>query len=383
LFFFNPISPGCCFFLPKGAVIYNRLIEFIRSIYRRRGYQEVVSPNIFNVKLWHQSGHWQNYQENMFAFDVEGERFALKPMNCPGHCVMFAHSKKSYRDMPFRCADFGVLHRNELSGTLTGLTRVRRFQQDDAHIFCMPEQIQSEIKGALDFTNEVYGIFGFTFELNLSTRPAKYLGEISVWDEAEEALANALNEFGHPWGLNPGDGAFYGPKIDITIMDALKRKHQCATIQLDFQLPMRFNLMVTAPQGETRPVIIHRAMLGSVERIISIITENCAGKWPFWLSPRQARVIPLTPEMNAYGQSVVDRLFKAGYHVEGDFGPDLFNKKIFDAQTSQVNYMLIVGAKEAAANSVNVRLRDHDKERGMITVDDLLKEFEGSVAKFQ
>ncbi|NXS01959.1 SYTC protein, partial [Oxylabes madagascariensis] len=281
LFFFHELSPGSCFFLPKGAYIYNTLIEFIRSEYRKRGFQEVVTPNVFNSKLWMTSGHWQHYSDNMFSFEVEKEIFALKPMNCPGHCLMFDHRPRSWRELPLRLADFGVLHRNELSGALTGLTRVRRFQQDDAHIFCTMEQIEEEIKSCLEFLRTVYDVFGFSFKLNLSTRPEKYLGDIEVWNQAEKQLENSLNAFGEKWELNPGDGAFYGPKIDIQIKDAIGRYHQCATIQLDFQLPVRFNLTFVSHDGndKTRPVIIHRAILGSVERMIAILTENYGGKW--------------------------------------------------------------------------------------------------------
>lgn len=242
LFFFHEMSPGSCFFQPRGAHIYNTLVEFIRSEYRKRGFQEVVTPNMYNCKLWQTSGHWQHYADNMFSFDIEKETFALKPMNCPGHCMIFDVRCRSWRELPLRMADFGVLHRNELSGALTGLTRVRRFQQDDAHIFCTNEQIGDEVLGALEFLKHVYGVFGFTFDLCLSTRPEKYLGDLAVWDQAEKDLASSLDGFGAKWTINPGDGAFYGPKIDITIRDALRRSHQCATIQLDFQLPIRFNL---------------------------------------------------------------------------------------------------------------------------------------------
>ncbi|KAG3262684.1 threonyl-tRNA synthetase like 2, transcript variant X2 [Ictidomys tridecemlineatus] len=242
LFFFHDLSPGSCFFLPRGAFIYNTLMDFIREEYHKRTFTEVLSPNMYNSKLWEASGHWQHYSENMFTFDIEKDTFALKPMNCPGHCLMFAHRPRSWREMPIRFADFGVLHRNELSGTLSGLTRVRRFQQDDAHIFCTVEQIEEEIKGCLQFLQSVYSTFGFSFQLNLATRPENYLGEIEMWNEAEKQLQNSLTEFGKPWKMNPGDGAFYGPKIDIKIKDAIGRYHQCATIQLDFQLPIRFNL---------------------------------------------------------------------------------------------------------------------------------------------
>ncbi|XP_012588212.1 PREDICTED: probable threonine--tRNA ligase 2, cytoplasmic isoform X2 [Condylura cristata] len=280
LFFFHDLSPGSCFFLPRGAFIYNTLMDFIREEYHRRNFTEVLSPNVFNSKLWEASGHWEHYSENMFSFDVEKDTFALKPMNCPGHCLMFAHRPRSWREMPIRFADFGVLHRNELSGTLSGLTRVRRFQQDDAHIFCTVEQIEEEMKGCLQFLQSVYSTFGFSFQLNLSTRPEHFLGEVEIWDEAEKQLQNSLMEFGKPWKMNPGDGAFYGPKIDIKIKDAIGRDHQCATIQLDFQLPIRFNLTYVSKDGEDkkRPVIIHRAILGSVERMMAILSENYGGK---------------------------------------------------------------------------------------------------------
>ncbi|XP_067161515.1 threonine--tRNA ligase 2, cytoplasmic isoform X8 [Apteryx mantelli] len=305
LFFFHDLSPGSCFFLPRGAFLYNTLTDFIREEYHKRNFTEVVSPNIFNSKLWEASGHWQHYSENMFSFEIEKETFALKPMNCPGHCLMFAHRPRSWREMPLRLADFGVLHRNELSGTLSGLTRVRRFQQDDAHIFCTMEQIEEEIKGCLDFLKSVYAVFGFTFQLHLSTRPENYLGELEIWDHAEKQLQSSLNNFGEPWQLNPGDGAFYGPKIDIKIKDAIGRYHQCATIQLDFQLPIRFNLTYVGKDGgddKKRPVIIHRAILGSVERMIAILAENYGGKWPFWLSPRQVMVVPVGPASEEYAR---------------------------------------------------------------------------------
>jgi threonyl-tRNA synthetase len=330
LFFFHELSPGSCFFQPRGAHIYNTLMNFIRDEYRKRGFQEVISPNIYNSKLWQTSGHWQHYAENMFSFEIEKEIFALKPMNCPGHCLIFDNRVRSWRELPLRLADFGVLHRNELSGALTGLTRVRRFQQDDAHIFCAPEQIKSEILAALNFLQHVYTVLGFTMTMCLSTRPEDYLGELEVWNQAEKALSESLNDFGQPWKINEGDGAFYGPKIDITIMDALKRPHQCATIQLDFQLPIRFNLSYVSESGDKkRPVIIHRAILGSVERMIAIVTENYAGKWPFWLSPRQIMVVPVGSPFDEYAELVRNKLHEANFMVETDTDPgDTMNKKM-------------------------------------------------------
>nr|XP_051678231.1 threonine--tRNA ligase 2, cytoplasmic isoform X1 [Oryctolagus cuniculus] len=370
LFFFHDVSPGSCFFLPRGAFVYSTLMDLIREEYHKRGFLEVLSPNVYNSKLWETSGHWQHYSENMFTFRVEKETFALKPMNCPGHCLMFAHRPRSWREMPVRFADFGVLHRNELSGTLSGLTRVRRFQQDDAHIFCTVEQIEEEIKGCLQFLQSVYSTFGFTFQLNLSTRPENFLGESEMWAEAEKQLQNSLVEFGKPWKLNPGDGAFYGPKIDIKIKDAIGRYHQCATIQLDFQLPIRFNLTYVSKDGDDkkRPVIIHRATLGSVERMVAILSENCGGKWPLWLSPRQVMVIPVGPTCEKYALQVYNEFFEEGFMADVDLDHSCtLNKKIRNAQLAQYNFILVVGEKEMANNAVNVRTRDN-KIHGEISV---------------
>ena len=341
LFFFHELSPGSCFFQPKGALIYNKLVQFIREEYWKRGFQEVISPNIYNAKLWQTSGHWDHYAENMFKIDVEKEQFGLKPMNCPGHCLIFDHGIRSWRDLPLRMADFGVLHRNELSGALTGLTRVRRFQQDDAHIFCMPEQIKDEMRGALDFLQHIYSTFGFSYQLKLSTRPESFLGDVEVWNQAEKMISDSLDESGLPWKLNPGDGAFYGPKIDITLMDALRRQHQCATIQLDFQLPIRFNLSYIDEKGEKKhPVIIHRAILGSVERMVAVLLESFGGKWPFWLSPRQAMVVPVAAPFNEYAQTVQKQLKEAGFMCEANVdNTETMNKKVRNAQIAQFNFI--------------------------------------------
>jgi len=376
LFFFHELSPGSCFFQPKGAHIYNKLLQFIREEYWKRGFQEVITPNIYNSKLWQTSGHWGHYSENMFKIDIEKETFGLKPMNCPGHTVLFDHRIRSWRELPLRMADFGVLHRNELSGALTGLTRVRRFQQDDAHIFCRADQIKDEMRGAIDFLKYVYDTFGFTYKLKLATRPEKFLGDIEVWNTAEKGLEETLNELGLPWVLEPGDGAFYGPKIDITLSDALRRNHQCATIQLDFQLPLRFNLSYVDDKGEKQtPVMIHRAILGSVERMIAVLTENFAGKWPFWISPRQAMVVPVGPSLNQYAQEIRDSLKTNGYcaDVDTDDG-NSFNKKVRNAQLAQYNFIFVVGEKEKENRTVNVRTRDN-KVHGEFAIDDVLSKF--------
>ncbi|CAN8029032.1 unnamed protein product [Ixodes persulcatus] len=371
-FFAVPVT-----FVLTGVDCSLKIASFFSSAeYNKRGFQEVVTPNMYNSKLWLTSGHWQHYQDNMFSFDVEKETFALKPMNCPGHCLMFDVRPRSWRELPLRMADFGVLHRNELSGALTGLTRVRRFQQDDAHIFCASEQIASEMKGALEFLKHIYSIFGFTFKLKLSTRPEGFLGDIEVWNDAEKQLEQSLNDFGYPWTLNPGDGAFYGPKIDITIMDALRRQHQCATIQLDFQLPIRFNLSYISETGEKkRPVIIHRAILGSVERMIAILTENYGGKWPFWLSPRQATMVPVGPMYDDYALEVKRQLCAAGFRCDADLDPgNTMNKKIRNAQLDQYNFILVVGEREKTSGTVNVRTRDN-KVHGEFSVADVIERF--------
>ncbi|PFH62557.1 hypothetical protein XA68_13139 [Ophiocordyceps unilateralis] len=375
LFFWDEMSPGSTFWLPHGTRIYNALMDLIKGEYRTRGFVEVMSPNMYKADLWKVSGHWNHYEENMFTFEVEKEKFGLKPMNCPGHCKIFAHSDVTYRELPWRMADFGVLHRNEFSGALSGLTRVRRFQQDDAHIFCTVDQIRDEIEGAFDFLYAVYGLFGFSFKLKLSRRPEKYIGEISLWDMAEAKLKDALDAFtgriGAKWEENPGDGAFYGPKIDITVYDALRREHQCGTIQLDFNLPRRFKLRYVAAKGEGaaaddedlpagygRPVMIHRAVLGSFERMIGILTEHFAGKWPFWLSPRQVLVVPVMPGVNDYAQEVQKALHEAGLFADADLSGNTFQKKIRTGQLEQYNFIFVVGAEEAKSRTVNIRNRD-------------------------
>merc|ERR1711988_1237726 len=383
-------------------------MQFIRDEYWKRGYDEVISPNIYNLDLWHQSGHAQHYKSNMFTFDVEGQEFGMKPMNCPGHCLLFGSKTSSWRDLPMRMADFGVLHRNEVSGALTGLTRVRRFQQDDAHIFCSEEQIKQEVINALHFMKHVYTIFGMTYKLELSTKPDKALGSQELWDMAESQLAAALDEFAGPgnWRVNPKDGAFYGPKIDIKVFDALERKHQCATVQLDFQMPIRFNLRYAAqvssqkkdtePKAPTqlkshpteteigevklsedfkRPVMVHRAMLGSVERMIAVLTEHFGGKWPFWLSPRQILVVPVSPAFFEYGQEVRTFFHTNSFYCDLDDSGAQFKKKIRTGQLAQYNFLLVVGEQEKQSRSVNIRIREDNKVIGTKTLDETLELF--------
>lgn len=425
LIMFSQLSPGCPFFLPHGQRIFNTLQEFLRKQYWKHDYTEVQTPNLFDFDLWVQSGHAANYKDNMYSLDVEQKEYGLKPMNCPSHCHIFKSRARSYRELPLRLADFGVLHRNELSGTLSGLTRVRRFQQDDAHIFCMEEQVKEEVANCLHFLKSVYDIFGFDYSLRLSTRPAeKYMGDIEVWNRAEQMLADALIEFTGKqcgekagWDLNPGDGAFYGPKIDIQLFDALRRQHQCATLQLDFQLPIRFDLQYqtgsstvapgslkhgdkastfdgdskvskatsdthgtketddcccggnidkakadaeTAPsikEGFARPVIIHRAILGSFERFIAILIEHFAGFWPFWLSPRQSIVVPVSEKFLDYAKKVQSELKEGMFHVEIDTSDRTLGKKLAEARNNYFNTILVVGEQEMNTSTVNLRIR--------------------------
>lgn len=356
LFFFDETSPGSPFLLPNGTKIFNAIQKLLRSEYRKRGYLEVQTPNMYDVDIWRTSGHWDHYKDNMFQLNIEKKTWALKPMNCPGHFIMFNHRERSYRELPLRMADFGVLHRNEASGALSGLTRVRKFQQDDSHIFCRNDQITQEIEGIFDLLKAVYGLFGFTFKLMLSTRPEKFLGKKETWDQAEEQLRQALHNFrGNDWELNEGDGAFYGPKIDITICDALNRDFQCATIQLDYQAPKNFKLeyMSSTDQsaaatieddsdlapGRTRPVVIHRAIVGSFERFLGITTEHFGGKWPFWLSPRQILIVPVMPAVNDYAEEIQTILKGDKLEVDVDLSSNTMQKKIRNGQLSQYNFI--------------------------------------------
>lgn len=377
LFFFSEQSPGSCFFLPHGMRIYNKLLEYIKKEYFKRGFDEVSTPSIYNKELWEISGHWDKYAENMFSFNIKDETtFSLKPMNCPGHCLLFKHLPKSYKDLPVRYADFSALHRNECKGALTGLTRVRKFTQDDAHIFCRKDQIAEEMQNCLQFLEDVYKVFGFEFTLNLSTRPKEYIGTIELWDYAEEQLKHILDTTNRDYKINPEDGAFYGPKIDIMIKDNIQRLHQCATIQLDFNLPERFALdYVDDANIQTRPIIIHRAIYGSFERFIALLLEHYAGKLPFWISPRQILVCPITladPEIVDYCKKV-NNIFKSNYYYSDiDLTTVTFNKKIRNAQQLFYNYIIVIGKKEATDNEINVRYQDATTK--IYKIDDFITE---------
>ncbi|KAK9415925.1 putative threonine--tRNA ligase [Seiridium unicorne] len=423
LFFFSELSPGSAMWLPHGTRIYNTLLEYIRQQYWKRGYEEVITPNMFNSELWKTSGHWNYYKDDMFLLNSEEKdvTFALKPMNCPGHCLLFGHRERSHRELPWRVADFGVLHRNEASGALSGLTRDHCTNKLLAHIFCREDQIKGEMHNLFDFLHEMYGLLGMTFKLKLSTRPEKFMGEIATWDMAESQLRESLDEFtasgGGAWTLNAGDGAFYGPKIDITIVDCLGRDWQCATIQLDFVQPQNFGLeymtkdgaqkkdesdkpaagpkvKVKNPQavidsakaaregaaapttesseapkekervikpvssGCARPVMIHRAMAGSIERFTGILCEHFAGKWPFWLSPRQILIVPVGVGFYDYAQEVQKTFHAAGLFIDVDLSGNTLQKKIRTGQLSQYNFIFVLGAEEMNQKTVNVRWRD-------------------------
>ena len=358
LFMMTEEGPGFPFFLPKGMTLKNTLLEYWRECHKRYGYVEISTPIILNQDLWHRSGHWDHYKDNMYTTVIDGEYYAVKPMNCPGGMLVYKNEPHSYRDLPLRMAELGLVHRHEMSGALHGLFRVRCFTQDDAHIFMTPGQMKEEIKGVVRIFDEIYSTFGLTYQIELSTMPEDHMGEEKVWQFAEETLQAAIQEMGKDFILNPGDGAFYGPKLDFHLADSLGRTWQCGTIQLDFQMPERFELEYVGEDGEKhRPVMIHRALLGSIERFIGVITEHFAGAFPTWLSPVQVKVLPITDRAAAYADQVAAQLDQAGYRVEVDHRNEKIGKKIREAQLEKIPYMLVVGDKEAESGQVAVRAR--------------------------
>ena len=370
LFSFQPEAPASPFFHPKGTVVYNELVNYMRGLYLRQGYDEVITPMAIDVGLWKTSGHYDHYVENMYFTTVDEREYALKPMNCPSHCLIYRNGRHSYRDLPIRYADFGRLHRYERSGVTHGLTRVRTFCQDDAHIYCTPDQMKVEMASFLAFITNVYHTFGFDeMRVELSTRPESRLGSDEMWDQAEGALAGALADAGVPYQINAGDGAFYGPKIDFSVLDALKRPWQLGTLQVDYSMPARFGLIYVKPDGgEGVPVMLHRAILGSLERFMGILIEHCAGAFPTWLAPVQLTVLPITDRAHAHALAIRDQAMDLGLRVEVDLRNEKVNAKIRDAQLQKIPYMLVLGDREAAAGTVSVRHR-HRGDLGVQPLD--------------
>ena len=379
LFMFADEGPGFPFFLPKGMVLRNLLEDFWRKEHKRAGYEEIRTPMILNEELWHRSGHWDHYKENMYFTKIDDEDYAIKPMNCPGGMLAYKRRMWSYRDLPIRSAEMGVVHRHELSGALHGMMRVRCFTQDDAHLYMTPEQIPQEIEGVIDLVDRIYKVFNFPYRVELSTRPDDFMGEIEQWDIATEALRQALERKGVEYRVNEGDGAFYGPKIDFHLIDSIGRTWQCATLQLDFQMPERFELEYTGPDGEKhRPVMIHRTVLGSMERFIGILTEHYAGAFPLWLSPVQVKVLPITDRTLPYAREIMAKLDEAGFRCELDERNEKIGYKIREAQMEKVPYMLVLGDKEQEAGLVAVRSRKTGETETM-TLDALMEKLQREV----
>lgn len=380
LFMMHEAGPGFPFFLPKGMVLKNTLLDYWREIHRKAGYVEISTPVILNRSLWETSGHWDHYKNNMYTTVIDDQDYAIKPMNCPGGVLVYASEPRSYRDLPLRMGELGLVHRHEKSGQLHGLMRVRCFTQDDAHIFMTPEQIKDEIKGVAGLINEVYSLFGFQYHVELSTRPEDSMGSDEDWEMATDALRSALDELQLPYVVNEGDGAFYGPKIDFHLVDCIGRTWQCGTIQLDFQLPQRFELEYVGADGEKhRPIMIHRVVFGSIERFIGILIEHFAGAFPTWLAPVQVKVLPISDKYMDYAQSVLNKLTEAGIRAEVDTRAEKIGYKIREAQTAKIPYMLVVGQKEEEDNTVSVRSRAAGDEgaRSLDTfIADILKEIE-------
>ena len=379
LFSLHEEGPGFIFFHPKGVIVINILKEFIRKELQKLGYREIITPLILSKHLWEQSGHWDHYKENMYFTEVEGKQFAVKPMNCPGAVLIFKEKLYSYRDLPIRLAEFGIDHRHELSGVLSGLFRVRAFTQDDAHIFCKENQIQQEVTQLIELVDFVYKTFNFPYHIELSTRPEKFAGRIENWDKAEKALEDALKSKKISYKLNPGDGAFYGPKIDFHIRDCIGRTWQCATIQVDFSMPEKFDLKYVAEDGQKyRPAMIHRTVLGSMERFFGVLIEHYAGKFPLWLAPIQARILTVADRFNLYAQKIKEELEKNNLRVELDTRTESVEYKVRDAQLQKIPLILTVGEKEEKNGTIAVRTLDGNVKFG-VKVSDLIKKINENV----
>lgn len=372
LFSFRDVAPGFVFWHAKGYTLYRTLVDFSRKLQEARGYEEVSTPWVYRKQLWETSGHWSHFKENMFLIEEDGDEMAVKPMNCPGHCLMFAHEVRSYRDLPIKIAEYGPLARYEPSGTLHGAMRVRGLHQDDAHIFAREDQIEEQIGEVLELVDEIYKAFGMTYSIQLSTRPEDHMGDPATWDMAEAALSRALEATGREYTINPGDGAFYGPKLDFDVTDAIGRQWQCATVQLDFQMPEAFGLTYVDRDGsQKQPVMIHRAILGSLERFIGIIVEHYAGAFPLWLAPEQVRIIGVSDDHADYARQVRDKLAAAGIRVEIDERNEKMGYKIRSAQVQKIPYMFIVGDREVADGTVAVRQRKAG-DLGAMALDDVI-----------
>jgi threonyl-tRNA synthetase len=382
LFAFRPESPGMPFWLPAGMVVQNQVRRAVSEQLAKRGYEEIATPHLLDEGLWHRSGHWDNYRDNMFFSEAGDRRFAIRPMNCPGACLVFAHERRSYRDLPLRLAEFGQVSRREREGVLHGLLRVRAFTQDDAHIYCTEEQVKAEVQDIVEAIDELYVLFGFEdVRVELSTRPEKSIGTAEQWERAEAILVSALDDLGRPYAVNPGDGAFYGPKIDFHVTDALGRSWQCGTCQLDFSMPERFDLHYTGPDNaEHRPVMIHRALLGSIERFIGILVEHHAGELPLWLAPLQALVLPVADRHLDHARSVAADLGGAGLRVEVDERSESVGKKIRDGELRKAPYMLVVGDREESAGQVSVR-RHREGDLGAMELNAFLDQAQAEVAQ--
>ena len=380
LFMLTDYGPGFPFFLPKGMVLRNTLIDYWRDVHKRYGYVEVSTPMILNRQLWEQSGHWDHYKNNMYTTVIDGEDYAIKPMNCPGGMLVYASEPHSYRDLPLRVGELGLVHRHELSGALHGLFRVRCFTQDDAHIFMTREQMESEIQNVVRLFDEVYNVFGLKYTVELSTMPEDHIGTVEEWEANQEILKKAITGMGKDFVVNEGDGAFYGPKLDFHIEDCLGRTWQCGTIQLDSQLPERFNLEYTGEDGQKhRPVMIHRVVFGSIERFIGVITEHFAGAFPLWLTPVQVKVLPVTDRAHEYAKGLTQKLVDAGIRAEDDCRSEKLGYKIREAQMQKIPYMLVVGDRDMENGTVSVRTRKGE-DLGAMTMDAFLSKCLSEIA---
>lgn len=379
LFSIHEEGPGFPFFHPKGMILRNNLLNWWRGVLEENGYGEILTPIILNEELWHRSGHWDHYKENMYFTKIDEADYAVKPMNCPGSVLVYSSEPHSYRDLPLRLAEFGLVHRHELSGALHGLFRVRAFTQDDAHVYCLFDQVKDEVFKMIELADYLYSTFGFKYSIELSTRPDDYMGDLESWELAENSLKEALEEKGIPYVINEGDGAFYGPKIDFHLEDAIGRTWQCGTIQLDFQMPENFDLTYINENGEKeRPVMLHRALLGSVERFMGILIEHFAGKFPLWLAPVQISIVPVSDKFNDFAKELKDKFTQEGFRVELDSRAEKVGKKIRDAQLKKINYMLVIGEQEVESGKLSVRKRSGEEVKDVV-FEDFVKDLKEEV----